>query len=560
MRYTKTQNSTIGYLAILMAAGAVVSFLFHNDLAMIPIMFGYGTQRRIGLGNTLSSSSITNNTIIQQSNITPQIFTTVSPVNGVLANNGANFGPATNTNGLNVSTSPFKGSTKSTGIIEGITSVVNSLNTSTVINSGTLFLIPNGVFTSTVQISIPDSINIESAMGGGEAYGPILIAPASYVIYTGSSSVQDAIICSNIGDTTLTGVSFVSSVAGLRSVFRSTGSRGLLFDDSFFQSTVQGTASFLMDGALNPPTGINDEDNLMIGCFFTGDSAIQLGITGENQKPNNQTWINPTAEGLWIPSAGNFQVQTNSQVLLGIDGGNQVIISWYSRGDTTTNSGAFQFKVVNAEIKLMGGELNSGSSSAGGMLTMGSGGRFIARDMSWTAGSVTQTNGTLLLFNVRTSGAVTHTLSGGYFQWDSACNLSNWTLNASGSATIVGPRSSGLTTGSGPWGLAAYNPVGGSLTVIPGALTTTLLTTNPPTSGTTYQNTTGFSCQVKFVVTTGGTVTVVIGPTPTPLQTVISAQTYAIGAEVNFEVPNGYYFKITLVTTVIAAGTAIGYN
>jgi hypothetical protein len=57
---------------------------------------------------------------------------------------------------------------------------------------------------------------------------------------------------------------------------------------------------------------------------------------------------------------------------------------------------------------------------------------------------------------------------------------------------------------------------------------------------------------VYFTVTTGGTLTVAIGPTVTPAETLISAATVTAGQLITFRLPAAWYCEITEVTTVLS--------
>lgn len=64
---------------------------------------------------------------------------------------------------------------------------------------------------------------------------------------------------------------------------------------------------------------------------------------------------------------------------------------------------------------------------------------------------------------------------------------------------------------------------------------------------------------VYFVIGTGGgTVTIAIGPTSTPANTLVSSATGVAGAGYTVRLPAGWYLEITVATSTIASQIAIG--
>ena len=56
----------------------------------------------------------------------------------------------------------------------------------------------------------------------------------------------------------------------------------------------------------------------------------------------------------------------------------------------------------------------------------------------------------------------------------------------------------------------------------------------------------------------GGTVTLAIGPTSTPANTIVSAATGVEGGVISVRLPAGWFLKITTVTSTIAGQVAVG--
>ena len=63
---------------------------------------------------------------------------------------------------------------------------------------------------------------------------------------------------------------------------------------------------------------------------------------------------------------------------------------------------------------------------------------------------------------------------------------------------------------------------------------------------------------VYFTVGTAGTITVAIGPTSSPANTLINAATATAGENISFRLPAGWYVKVTLATATLATQIAIG--
>lgn len=65
--------------------------------------------------------------------------------------------------------------------------------------------------------------------------------------------------------------------------------------------------------------------------------------------------------------------------------------------------------------------------------------------------------------------------------------------------------------------------------------------------------------EVYFQIATGGgTVALVIGPTSTPANAILTAAVGVAGTLVRVRLPAGWFLKITLATSTIGAQTAIG--
>jgi len=80
---------------------------------------------------------------------------------------------------------------------------------------------------------------------------------------------------------------------------------------------------------------------------------------------------------------------------------------------------------------------------------------------------------------------------------------------------------------------AIQNPAAGALTVV---------------SGTAQQDATGLPSNVYVNITGGasGTVTVAIGPTNAVATTIISAQNATLNQSLDFNLPAGWWFKVTV--------------
>ena len=80
------------------------------------------------------------------------------------------------------------------------------------------------------------------------------------------------------------------------------------------------------------------------------------------------------------------------------------------------------------------------------------------------------------------------------------------------------------------------------------------------TSGTAAQlsdTTRDYECYIT-IGTGGGTVTVAMGPTATPTITLVSAATGVNGEVIRVKLPAGWFLKITVATSTIAAVVAVG--
>lgn len=65
--------------------------------------------------------------------------------------------------------------------------------------------------------------------------------------------------------------------------------------------------------------------------------------------------------------------------------------------------------------------------------------------------------------------------------------------------------------------------------------------------------------EVYFTIGTGGgTVTIAIGPTSTPANTLVSAATGVNGEVIRVRLPAGWYLNITVATSTIARQIAVG--
>lgn len=109
----------------------------------------------------------------------------------------------------------------------------------------------------------------------------------------------------------------------------------------------------------------------------------------------------------------------------------------------------------------------------------------------------------------------------------------------------AGATATGLDTGSKLSAIlsAILNPQTVALTVV---------------GGTAQQDTTGLPSNVYVPVTggTSGTVTVAIGPTAATADTIINAANATLNQTVDFNLPAGWFFKVTLGgSAAIGAGS-----
>lgn len=80
------------------------------------------------------------------------------------------------------------------------------------------------------------------------------------------------------------------------------------------------------------------------------------------------------------------------------------------------------------------------------------------------------------------------------------------------------------------------------------------------TSGTAAQladTSRDYQCYIQ-IGTGGGTVTVAIGPTSTPANTIVNAAVGVNGEVIAVRLPAGWYMKITVATSTIAGVVAVG--
>jgi hypothetical protein len=85
----------------------------------------------------------------------------------------------------------------------------------------------------------------------------------------------------------------------------------------------------------------------------------------------------------------------------------------------------------------------------------------------------------------------------------------------------------------------------------------TQVNTLAPVSGTALQDTSGFKSRVYVPITGAGsgTVAVAIGPDNTVANAIIPAGDATLSRTVSFDLPPKWFFKVTVVTATIAAGT-----
>jgi hypothetical protein len=180
---------------------------------------------------------------------------------------------------------------------------------------------------------------------------------------------------------------------------------------------------------------------------------------------------------------------------------------------------------------------------------------------SLSAGVVTQGsgNGNAYMRGVDMAAPNTWNQSNGTFMWDSFCRVNGITYTGTSGCVVCGPNTcfqSGAP--SYPYGFASWSD--NQLGVYPGrASTSASLPTNPPASGTTYQNTATQMARIYLPVTTAGTITVSVFHTSggTAIATPYSSFSAAVNTMIIFDVPAGFFFKVTLSTAVLGSGVAV---
>jgi hypothetical protein len=339
----------------------------------------------------------------------------VGLVTGALqVNGGADFGPdtlGTTTGGVqeaynavSSSTSPFYG--RSVTFANGLSS---------------------GVFAFSTQLSVPDNVaTIGLGSGGGEGFGPVVVAPYTYLSFTGPSSVTDAIIFNGVAGAGLYGVAAVTTVAGLRSLVRLTGSRACSLSGTFLQANATGVSALLLDGQAS---GHNSEANRVLYSTFFGDPAVTFGISGEGNHSNDTVWISCIFEGPTGTACG----PSNHVIYVATSGGNQQFLNAYSRG--TYTAGQTFIDMSNAN----GGYLNF----TGGEMLMGVGNLFLigGGDLGFYNLSITCSSGP-------TVGAI---FGGQVNLWNVQPQSGTFQYNQAAGATVAGDAYSRVT-GTWNWG------------------------------------------------------------------------------------------------------------
>lgn len=118
-------------------------------------------------------------------------------------------------------------------------------------------------------------------------------------------------------------------------------------------------------------------------------------------------------------------------------------------------------------------------------------------------------------------------------------------------ADVVATRTA---AGIWSWTAGIIDPQKGTKTTAAAAVLTPAFV-----SGTAAQLTdTTRDYMIYLTVGTAGTITVAIGPTATPANTLINAATATSGEMVSFRLPAGWFVKVTLTTATLATQTAVG--
>lgn len=106
---------------------------------------------------------------------------------------------------------------------------------------------------------------------------------------------------------------------------------------------------------------------------------------------------------------------------------------------------------------------------------------------------------------------------------------------------------------------AAVEATAQDLTASPSPVNSTpIVNVLAPVTATALQDATGLPSEVYVPITlhAGGTVSVAIGPTNATATTIINGQDASLATTLNFRLPAGWFFKVTVAgSAAIAAGT-----
>jgi hypothetical protein len=439
------------------------------------------------------------------------------------------------------------------GIQEAITALTTGGNA-----GGTVDIEANTIYNISTTIYVPSNIDMESNMAGGETPSVTPIYPAGYLNYTPATGTCLAYVATaspGLSKAYLRGVAVVGHTSG--PLVRRSGCRQVHFEDCYvFNYSGPG----LMSDGNNTP-GLNTEDCNVKRLYVVGIPAIQIGWDLPSAEPmhcNDCTWDDVTAE------APGFSVTTGNYVLDVLHGKGHLFKNFYSRSagplvHLDAGTGA-----LAGSITLRGGEFLAGGTTPtaiqidGGVvaledLTLGSGNINLAGPSS---GNMIAT---LRLRGFRaTGGAIV--VSGGILEADRFSDLTGATVTKTGGLAYF--PSGGRLINSLGVPSSAGSDVPGDLSSLTSALPATI------TSGTTYQNTSGARLKIHVPVTLNPTLTgaatayASVGPasasTALPIFTWPAALATGFTIDVVIDVPNDWYWSITVANASIGTGVAFG--
>jgi hypothetical protein len=326
---------------------------------------------------------------------------------------------------------------------------------------GTVWLNPTGVFNYSAQIIIPPYVSIQSDMRAGESQPagtgyPVLVLGKSYLNFTGPSTVQDTILIKKACMVSLKGIVAVANVPGLRSVFRITSSSGVTEYNCAWITNQPNVIAKLVDGAFSTYS----EANADYSCFLSGAPALQIGLADEHNHANDSVHYSLMAEGPW--NGTTFQTPANTAVVNIVLGSNHTFVNFYSRGDTWTNPGAYQFIIAAGAVVMIGGEQYAVHAEAG-LWSLVGGRIFVLPGTSVNVGTINIAGGILIFSGVAAGFPVNQLvvkLSRGSFAYDEFSMLGQMALIQSG-GNFFPPAQAPFSAGPAG-GLGAYTATGGN--------------------------------------------------------------------------------------------------